>query len=42
VTPDEVRATFRVLDDVSDPASAISTELACTIAAGSPDAVVEG
>jgi hypothetical protein len=40
VTPDAVRGTFRVLDDVADPASAITTRLACTIEAGSPGALV--
>jgi hypothetical protein len=41
VTPDRVHASFRLLDDVSDPASAISTPLACAIDAGSPTATID-
>jgi alkaline phosphatase D len=41
VTPERVQAWFRVLDDVADPASAISTPLACTIEAGSPQATID-
>ena len=41
VTPDRVHASFRLLDDVSDPASAISTPLACAIDAGSPAATID-
>jgi alkaline phosphatase D len=41
VSPEQVRATFRVLDDVADPASAISTRLACTIMAGSAEALID-
>ena len=41
VTPERVRASFQVLDDVTDPASAISTQLACTIEAGSPEATID-
>lgn len=41
VTPARLQARFRVLDDVADPASAISTQLACTIEAGSPGATID-
>jgi hypothetical protein len=41
VTPDRVRATFRVLDDVTDAGSGISTPLACTIETGSPEATID-
>ena len=41
VTPERVRASFQVLDDVADPASAISTRLTCTIEAGSPEATID-
>jgi alkaline phosphatase D len=36
VTPDELTATFRVLDDVKDPKSAISTAATWKVAAGDP------
>jgi alkaline phosphatase D len=41
ITADRVQGSFRVLDDVSDPASAISTRLTCTIRAGSPEATID-
>ena len=41
VTPERLRRTFRVLDDVADPASAITTRLTCTIEAGSPSALID-
>ncbi len=41
VTPERVRASFQVLDDVQDPASAISTPLTCTIEAGSSEATID-
>ena len=36
VTPDELTATFRVVDDVADPDTAISTAAVWTVAAGDP------
>jgi alkaline phosphatase D len=36
VTPDELVATFRTLDDVTDPDSAITTASTWTVAAGDP------
>lgn len=41
ITPDRVQGSFHVLDDVADPASAISTRLTCTIRAGSPEATID-
>ncbi len=41
VTPERVHARFRILDDVADPSSAISTRLTCTIEAGSPQALLD-
>jgi hypothetical protein len=38
VTPEQVTATFRVLDDVTDPASAISTASTWVVRAGDPNA----
>jgi alkaline phosphatase D len=38
VTPKRLTATFRVLDDVKDPASAIATAATWTVAAGDPRA----
>ena len=36
VTPDELTATFRVVDDVADPETAISTAAVWKVAAGNP------
>jgi alkaline phosphatase D len=36
VTPDELTATFRVIDDVADPATAVTTAAVWTVAAGNP------
>jgi alkaline phosphatase D len=37
VTPDELTATFRTLDDVADPDSAITTAAVWTVAPGDPE-----
>jgi hypothetical protein len=36
VTPDELPATFRVLDGVADPDTGVSTAATWTVAAGDP------
>jgi hypothetical protein len=36
VTPDELTATFRTVDDVADPKTAISTAATWTVTAGDP------
>ena len=41
ITPDRLQGSFQVLDDVTDPASAISTRLTCTLRAGSPEATID-
>lgn len=40
VTPEQLTAEFRVLADVGDPDSGISTPVTCTIQAGRPEATV--